>query len=65
MTLYNQGEQFCELWSNIPECQCYLDYCGLLNYIEDCHTNHEITKKDYNILTSCLEHYAQINGWNQ
>ena len=65
MILYSNGEQFRELWASIPECQCYLDYCGLLNYIEDCHENHEITKKDLTILISCLEHFAQLNGWNQ
>lgn len=59
----NRGEQFCELWASIPECQCYLDYCGLLNYIEDCYGDHEITQNDYTVLKSCLEHFAQLNDW--
>ena len=63
MILYSGGEQFCELWSNIPECESRDDYCSLLNYIEDCYGDREITDKDRFILVSCLEHFAQLNGW--
>lgn len=63
MYLVSGGEQFCELWASIPECQCYLDYCGLLNHIEDCYGDREITQKDYTVLISCLEHFAQMNNW--
>lgn len=63
MVLYSGGEKFCELWANIPECKDYLDYCSLLNYIEDCFNDHEITNQDFYILGSCLDHFAQLNGW--
>lgn len=63
MVYFSGGDVFLELWSDIPKCESRDDYCSLLNYIEDCYGDREITAFDREFLVSCLEMFAEKKGW--
>lgn len=63
MVYFSGGETFKELWADIPTCQSREEYIGLLNYIEDCAGDREITEFDKRFLIECLERFAQLKGW--
>ena len=57
------GDKFKQLRGNIIQCDTELDYFSLLNHMEDCYAEDQITEEDCRILVNCLDHYATFKGW--
>lgn len=53
--MFSFGEEFRNLWKQIPLVVNFRDYVGLANAIDDARTGREITQRDEQVLLSALE----------
>ena len=53
--MFSFGENFMELWVQIPTIITYRGYVGMANAIDDARTSNEITDRDERTLLEALE----------